>query len=216
VFAQLKVIVDLVTVGVTDAWSFKAKRDRRRAVLRMLETYFLLKDCLDDGSALISEAGSDPVATINAMSGTQAVAVTRRWDCTLRKQGLRLRRLEEYVFAQDHLAVVAPEVQERISQAIGSKFDRVTNLHAIGAALLFYNMLPVAETPPEKASYIVVMAGERRDIISLPRIKREVRALAEALNGYREVIEKLVPKEEVVQLSSRARQATRFKEASDS
>lgn len=208
VFAQLKVIVDLVRMGVTDAWSLKTKRDRRRAVLRMLETYFLLKDCLDDGRNLILEAGSNPLATINSISASQAKPVIERWDCTLRKQGIRLQRLHDYLLCQDHLSVVAPDVQDRINRAIGSKFNRVTNLQAIGASLFFYNMFPVVETPAEKAQYIVMMAGGQRDAISLPRIKREVRALAEALDKYRAVVEKLVPKEDIVKLSSQARQAT--------
>jgi hypothetical protein len=210
VFAQLKVLVGILTTGVADISSLKTKLDRRKAVLRMLETYFLLKDCADDGSALIFEAGPNPVATITALHGDIASETLERWNRTLRKQGIRLHRLSEYISNQDHLGVVAPEVQEQIDKAIGSKWDRVTTLAGIGAALIIPLMFPVAESPKEKAEMIVVMAGGRRDAIDIRRIKREVKALSDALTEYRGVIESLVLKEEIVKLSSVARKATQF------
>ena len=209
-FAQLKVVVGLMTTGITEISSLKSKIDRRNAVLRMLETYFLLKDCADDGSALILEAGSDPVAKVTALDADIAGYTIERWDATLRKQGQRLHILGGYIFNQDHLAVVAPDVQEQINRAIGSKFDRVTTLQGIGAALVFNVMFPIAETPAEKATLVVVMAGERKNAIDMRRIKREVKALSAALTRYRAVIESLVTKEEIVKLSKQARKATRF------
>ena len=209
-FAQLKVIVDLLTTGVTDAWSLKTKLERKHAVLRILETYFLLKDCVDEGLALITEAGSNPGAALCGMSQEVAQETIMRWDLTLRKQGLRLYRLQGHIYGQDHLTIVAPDVQELIGKAIGSKFDRVVNLQRIGASLFFYQAFPVAETPDEKAGYISVMAGSRNNHISLPRIKREVRALREGLDQYRQVVEKLVSHDEIVKLSEQARKATRF------
>lgn len=204
--------MDLLATGVTDASSYKSKRDRRKAVLAMLETFFLLKDCLDDGSALILEAGPDPVAAIQSMDAELRQATIKRWDYVLRKQGVRLQRLQENIFRQDHLAVVAPEIQEQINKAIGDKFDRVTNLAKIGAALVFYVMFPIAETPEEKAEYVTVMAGGKSKAINLPRIRKEVDGLAKALKNYRAVIEKLISAEEIVRLSKRAREATLFTE----
>jgi hypothetical protein len=176
----------------------------------MLETYFLLKDCADDGSALILEAGSNPIATITALDGDIAVETVKRWDRTLRKQGMRLYRLAEYILNQDHLAVVAPDVQDQIEKAIGSKWNRMTTLAGIGAALVIPLMFPVAESPKEKAEMVVVMAGGRRNAIDMQRIKREVKALTDALTKYRGVIESLVSKEEIVKLSSVARKTTQF------
>jgi len=210
VFAQLKVLVSIMTTGVADISSLKTKLDRRKAVLRMLETYFLLKDCADDGSALILEAGSNPIATITALDGDIAVETVKRWDRTLRKQGMRLYRLAEYILNQDHLAVVAPDVQDQIEKAIGSKWNRMTTLAGIGAALVIPLMFPVAESPKEKAEMVVVMAGGRRNAIDMQRIKREVKALTDALTKYRGVIESLVSKEEIVKLSSVARKTTQF------
>ena len=210
-FAHLKVIVDLVSVGVTDAWSLKSKRDRQKAVLRMLESYFLLKDCLDDGAALILEAGHCPVTTLHSMSAEEASTAITRWDRVLRMQGNRLYMLKDYLLGQDHLAVIAPDVQAEVAKAVGSKFDSVTTLEGIGASLVFYIMFPIAETPEEKADYIVTMAGSRKDIINIPKIKREVKALGKSLDSYRRVIEKLVSNEEIVKRSRRARETTRFK-----
>ena len=209
-FAQLKVVVDLLTTGVTDAWSIKTKLERKHAVLRMLETYFLLKDCVDEGSALIAEAGSDPVKTLSGLSQEVAQETVTRWDVVLRKQGSRLYSLQGYIYGQDHLTIVAPNVQELIGKAIGSKFDRVVNLQGIGAALFFYQVFPLAANLAEKASYISLMAGSRNKHISLSRIKKEVRALREGLNQYRVVIEKLVSHDEIVKLSEQARKKTRY------
>jgi len=215
-FGQIKVIVDLISGGLKDGWSFKDKVQRRTDVLRMLETYFLLKDCLDEGRALIEEAGSKPVETIRNMPDLQAEVVVRRWDYVIRRQGRRLVMLQGYLIGQDHLTVINPDLQKRIIQAIGDKFDRVTTLYGIGAALLFYSMFPLAESHEEKAQYVIFMSGSsRRDTISMPRIKREIKSLSEALEQYREAINKLITSEEMVRLSKEARKKTRFRADSE-
>ena len=215
-FGQIKVIVDLILVGLKDGWSFKDKVQRRADVLRMLETYFMLKDCVDEGGALIEEAGSKPVEKIRNMPAAQAEAVVRRWDYILRKQGRRLAMLQGYLIGQNHLAVINPDLENRIIQAIGNKFDRITTLYGIGAALVFYSMFPLAESPEEKAKYVIYMSGSsRRGTISMPRIKREVKSLSEALEQYREAINKLISSEEMVRLSREARKNTLFKPLSE-
>jgi hypothetical protein len=215
-FGQIKVIVDLISVGLKDGWSLKGKVQRRADVLRMLETYFLLKDCLDEGCALIEEAGSKPVEKIRNMPDLQAEAVVRRWDYILRRQGRRLAILQGHLIGQDHLTVINPDLQKRILQAIGDKFDQVTTLYGIGAALLFYSIFPLAESREEKAQYVVYMSGSsRRNTISIPRIKREVKSLSESLEQYREAINKLISSEEMVRLSKEARTNTLFKPVSE-
>ncbi len=209
-FGQIKAIVDLISFGLKDGWSFKDKVQRRAEVLRMLETYFLLKDCLDEGYALIEEAGPRPVEKLRNMSDVEAKAWVRCCDYILQKQSRRLAILQKYLIGQDHLTVINPELQEKIIQAVGSKFDRVTTLHEIGAALLFYSMFPLAESPEEKVRYIIVMSGSRRDTIPLPKVRREVKSLSEALEQYRQVIDRLITREELVSLSKNARKRTLF------
>jgi len=212
VFAQIKVIIDLISFGLKDGWSFKTKAQRRSDVLKILETYFLLKDCLEEGAALIAEAGPQPVQKIRKLPGSDARDLVTKWDCILRKQGHRLALLQEYFIGQDHLAVINPELQDRIVQAIGNKFDRVATLQGIGAALIFYNMFPLADSPEEKARYVAVMSGSRRDTISMPRIKREIKDMSDALTRYRVVIDQLVTSDELVELSKLARKKTLFRE----
>ena len=214
-FAELKLIVDLVTTGVTDLCTLKSKGDRHKLVLRMLEAYFLLKDCLDEGAALVSEAGADPVATLKSMSADKAGATIERWDHILRKQGIRLNRLRDYFLSQDHLTVVAPDLQAQVVKAVGSKVSRVTTIFGIGASLFFYSKFPLAVTPDEKAQYVLVMAGTSRAVINMPKIKREIATLAESLRKYRTVIDRLLTNEEIVKLSKRARESTRFRERLD-
>lgn len=212
-FGQLKPIVDLLSSGVTDVLSAMTKLQRRRAVLLMLETHFLLKDCMEEGTALVAEAGPNPISTISAMSVQESIATTEGWEITLKKQAIRLRMLQDRIFAQDHLSIVAPQVQKSIDKAIGSKFDRVVTIESIGAALLIQTMFGLAKTPQARAELVIAMVGARKDKINVTKIKKEVAALGESLESYRGVIEKLVTSEEIVRLSSRARKSTQFQPA---
>jgi hypothetical protein len=54
---------------------------------------------------------------------------------------------------------------------------------------------------------------ESDQVVSMPRIKRELTDLSEALNQYRALIEKLVTDEELVELSKVARKKTQFHES---
>lgn len=209
-FAQLKPVVDLLSTGATHVSSVNTRLQRRKAVLRMLEAYFLLKDCMDEGMALVAEAGPNPVLTISAMSDEDAIATGERWNLVLRKQAVRLNMLQDRIFAQDHLSIIAPEVQAAIDKAVGSKFDRVTTLARIGAGLVLQAMFGFAKTPQERAGHVIAMTGAKKDKINMRKIKKEVAALSTSLDAYRGVIEKLVSTEEIVRLSKQARKATRF------
>jgi len=209
-FAQLKGIVDLIRSGVSDFRSFQTVRAREEAVLDVLRVYFLLKDCVDDGEKIIAEAQPNPVEKIAQMEPELALTTIEKWDATIRKQGIRLYQLQGVLLGQDHIAIINPALQERISEAIGYKMDRAVTLHGIGAALFFKNMFPVANTAEEKAHYIFVMAGEEEGSLNMPRICAEIESLRQSLDQYRGVVERLVSNAELLQLSQRARQETRL------
>jgi len=209
-FAQIKGVVDLIRSGVSDFRNFKTSKEREEAVLDLLRVYFLLKDCVDDGEKLVSEAQPNPVEKITGMDAASALATIERWDATIRKQGSRLYRLQSGLLGQDHIAVINPALQERLSEVIGYKMDRTITLHGIGSALFFKNMFPVANTNEEKARYISVMAGEEEDSLNMLRIGTEIESLRESLNQYRSVVERMVSSAELLQLSTRARQETQF------
>lgn len=174
--------------------------------------YFTLKDCVDDGEKLVADADPDPVGKISSMKPDDAITMLKRWDATIRKQGIRLFHLQGAVLGQDHLTVINPKLQERIGEVIGCKMDRTVTLHGIGAALFFRAAFPIADTNEEKARYIAVMAGEEDSSLNMPRIREEIATLRESLDQFRLVVERLVSDTELLQLSQRARTETRFAE----
>lgn len=157
---------------------------------------------------LVAEAEPDPVEKISSMEPDDAIATLERWDATIRKQGIRLYQLQGAIFGQDHLAVINPELQERVSEVIGYKMDRTVTLHGIGSALFFRAAFPTENTTKEKARYIAVMAGEEDDSLNMLRIREEITMLRDSLNQYRLVVERLVSDAELLQLSQRARKET--------
>jgi len=211
-FSELKSVVDLIRLGITEFRKFRSDQERKEIVLGVLKAYFLLKDCVDDGERLIKEAGTDPVGKINSMEPAEAIATLTRCDLILRKQGRRLYDLQGYIFGQDHLAVINPNLQDQISKVIGYKMDRAVTLHGIGAGLFFRNMFPIGETNEEKARLVALMAGAENDLLDLEKITAEVATLREALEEYRLVVERIVTSEELLSLSGKARQETQFKD----
>ena len=211
-FSQLKGVIDLMTLGIKEFRRFKSNKERKETILRVLEAYFFLKDCVDDGEELVREVGTDPVELIKRMEPTEAIATLERWDYVLRKQGLRLYWLQGYIFGQDHLAVINPKLQERISKVIGGKMGRTVTLYSIGAGLYFRNLFPIRETDKEKAELVALMAGAKKDgILNLEKIDAELAALRVSLDEYRAVVECLVASEELLALSTQAREKTKFK-----
>lgn len=211
-FAQLKTIIDLVRAGVSDFKSFQAKERRKEVVLELLRVYFVLKDCVDDGESLIAEAQPNPISTISKMPPEEALSTLTRWDKVIRHQGIRLAYLENAFLGQHHLAVINPELEERIKALIGYKLDRTVTLHNIGATLYFKNIFPKIETAEEKARYVSIMAGELGDALDMSRITTEIKEFREALNNYRTIVERMVSNEELLVLSERARLDTQSSE----
>ena len=208
-FSQLKSVVDLVRSGVSEFSKFQSNRERKEIVLNILKVYFFLKDCIDDGERLITDAGNDPVGKINSMESDEAIRILTVWDGILRKQGIRLYALQGYIFGQDHLAIINPELQERISEVIGYKMDRTVTLHGIGATLFLRNMFPIENTNEEKARLVALMAGvEAEGSLDLEKINSEVAALRTSLAEYRTVLERFISDEELLSLSKRARKET--------
>lgn len=212
-FEHLKSVVDVIRSGVADFRKFKTNKEREEALLSVLKVYFLLKDCVDEGEALIHDAGPNPVSKISAMEASVALSTLERWDAIIRRQGIRLYTLKNYVFRQDHLAVTNPVLQSKISEIIGYKMDRAVTLHGIGSALLFRSFLPVENTNEEKARYVSIMAGAEGDTLDMMKVQNEIASLREALDQYRLVVERLVPDKELLALSGRAREETMFRGA---
>jgi hypothetical protein len=141
-FSQIKPIVDILLNGFKSIREFKSQFDREKSIEDMLRFYFLLKDCVDDGEALIMEAGSNPAAKLKSMT-TDVVATTiARWDTTLRLQGIRLAALQDHLRGQDQLAMLNPTLERDLQEAIGSKMDQTVTLAGIGSALYIRCVVP--------------------------------------------------------------------------
>lgn len=207
-FGELTRLVDLIRSLISDLRKNHSENERNEAILELLKVYFLFKDCVDEGEALVLEAGSDPVSKIKLMNAEEALLTMERWDAIIRRQGFRLHSLQGYLLGQHHLTVINPELQEKIRAVIGSKMERAVSLHGIGAALFFKNMFPIANSNEEKAKYIAIMAGEENDSLNIPRINLEINKLRESLEQYRAILLTLTSSEEILRLSAKARLET--------
>jgi hypothetical protein len=207
-FSQIKGIVDLLTSGFKTLRDFKSEADRERSIVDLLRLYFLLQEVVNNGEDLIVQAGSNPEAKIAALSDELALALVKKWDLQLRQQASRLYEIQRLLFAQDSLAVLNPELLKTLDKALGNKMNRAVSLHGIGAALVIRCMFPLNETPVQIASLISTMAGERKAKINLGRIRVEVLNLRESLEQYREHVNSLATKSEIMKLSKRAKQST--------
>lgn len=206
-FSQLKQVVDVVRSAIEGIGKFKDKEERRSAVIDVLKVYFILKDCVDDGENLISDANGDPSGKIKSLDSLDAALTAKKWDKVLKKQGVRLYTLQDYLIGQHHLSVISPALVEKIHEIIGYKMDRVVTLHGIGAGLYFNAILPVNETPEEKAALVEVMAGAEEDgTLDMVKIGKEIEELRFALSQYRLIVERLLSDEELLSLSKTARE----------
>ena len=207
-FGELISLVDLLRGGAVDASAKKAAAKRREAVLPLLETYFMLKDLVDEGAALVTDAGPQPVEKIRTLSAHDAETTLAAWDVALKRQAFRMRAVSQLIFGQEFLEVVSPELREKLYAVVGSKFSRATSLHGIGAALFFRAIFPVEKSDLDRARYIAVMAGENGEILNMEKAKEEISQLREGLETYRAVVMKLASADEVMSLSAEARQRT--------
>jgi len=207
-FGELISLIDLLRNGAVDASAKKATAKRREAVLPMLETYFLLKDLVDEGAVLVTDAGPRPIEKIQSLSSRDAEVTLAAWDVALRRQAFRMRLVSQLIFGQEYLEVVSPELREKIDAAVGSKFSRATSLYGIGAALFFRAIFPIEESELDRARYIAIMAGESGEILNIEKAKEEISQLREGLETYRAVVMKLASADEVMSLSAEARKRT--------
>lgn len=204
-FSPLKDIVDLIRAAIADYRHFQSDKMRRESVLEILKVYYLLMDCVDEGLKLLSDAGSDPLEKLKAMDDPLRNGTLRSWNAALGRQTWRLDKLRDMILGQDHLTVIDPALQRRISQIVGSKMDGVINLQTIGAQLFFSNMFQSRKTSEAMARDVTMMAGQPGDTLSLVKAESEISELREALNDYRCVTRDLVSNDELLRLSRQAR-----------
>ena len=209
-FADLKLIVDLIRSCVSGFRMYKSVKGGEKVILDLLQTYFLMKDCVEEGKQLIDEAGPDPVQRIKSMDEISAASTLNRWEVILLRQSRRLRALQGLVIGQNHLAVIDPDTQTRIKEIVGYKLERTNCLHSIGAALFFRFVFPIASSVENRANYVSVMVGSQSELLDLGRIQQEMCDLSESLDDFRVVVERLLSDDEIMRFSDEARKKTSF------
>ena len=91
--------------------------------------------------------------------------------------------------------------------------DRAVTLHRIGATLFFRNMFPIEETNEEKARLVALIAGAEEDgTIDIGACLQEIDRLNQALEDYRNLVNELASKEELLLLSKQARSETKYEQ----
>ena len=209
-FADLKNIVELIDFCTSRFQMYKSAKKREKLILDLLQTYFLIKDCVDEGKQLLGEAGPDPVRLIESMDDASAASTLERWEVTLFQQIRRLDALQELVMGQNHLAVIDPDTQTKIKEIVGYKLDRTISLHGIGAALFIRFMLPVAESAEDRAGYVSLMFGSQSALLDVQRIEQEIADLHDSLGNFRIVVERLLSDDEIMRFSNEAKKKVSF------
>ena len=120
-FADLKHIVELLRPCISSFHMYKSEKSREKLILELLHTYFLMKDCVEEGKQLIDEAGPDPIRRIKSMDEISTGSTLKRWEVILCRQGRRLVALQEFVIGQNHLAVIDPDTQTRLKEVVGTQ-----------------------------------------------------------------------------------------------
>lgn len=209
-FADLTAISDLLRSCISGFQMYKSMKRREKLSLELLQTYFLMMDCADEGKQLIEEAGPDPIRHIKSMDEALATSTLEQWEVILLQQCRRLDALQKLVIGQNHLAVIDPDTQAKIKEVVGYKLERANSLHGIGAALVGRFMFPVANSAEDRARYVSVMFGSRSELLDVGRIEQEISDLRDSLGNFRTVVERLLSVDEIVRFADKARKKASF------
>ena len=211
-FGELVSFVDVLRSTAKDFRSRRLSAEREVVVLALLRTYFYLKDATDEGELLVEDAKPNPVDLIRALEPSEAKERLARWNIALRRQTFRLMRVSDLIYGQEFIDIVSPDLRERLYEVLGTKFNRVNSLHGIGAALFFRGWAD--SSPEEQARYVSIMAGEKRSLLHMKKIREEISALREAMEDYRLAVNQLSTTDEIVRLTAKARAETKLPDES--
>lgn len=164
-FGELVAFLDVLKSTVAEVRTKKASKEREATISALLKTYFLLKDAAEEGAALVEDAKPNPVEVIQGLDPTLAAERLTRWNMALRRQTARLLGVSDMIYRQEFMDVVSPNLRERLYDVLGTKFERATSLHGIGAALFFRGF--AVGSPEEQARYVSIMAGEEGDLLHI-------------------------------------------------
>lgn len=207
-FGELVSFIDVLRSAAGELRSRKLTKQRETIISALLSTYFYLKDATDEGEMLVEDAKPNPVKVINALDPNEAKERLARWNIVLGRQTFRLMRVSDLIYGQAFIDVVSPELREQLYEVLGSKHDRASSLHSIGASLYFRGW--VDRSLEEQARYVSIMAGEDKNLLHMKKIRAEIATLREVMEEYRLAIIQLSTSDEIVRLSANARTETKL------
>ncbi|MCP1599451.1 hypothetical protein J2S82_001408 [Aeromonas caviae] len=208
-FADLLKILNLIKASVQYLSNLRKSSDRKQALLEMLKTYFYLYDTYVDGIKLLESIDNDPVNYIKSLKDDSLKEHLKIWDQVLRRQGIRLYNTQQYITSQSYLAVINPSAVENISKIIGYKMDRLVTLHGLGASLFFRNIFPIEDTPETLANLVLqALTKQKNGLIEKESVSNELDNFKKSLDEFRIMIDVVIDKEEILELSDKARKET--------
>ena len=208
-FLELLKIINVLKNAAKDVVHLKKESDRKEAIMEMMKIYFLMQDAYDDGVKLLSSVDENPVEYIKKLNNKSVKTHLDIWGKILRRQSNRLYTVSNYISSQSYLAVYCPESQNKITEIIGNKMDRVKNLHDLGAGLFFRTVFTVTEAPEITASLVADTLSMNKELLDKNEISKELHAFNTGLNDFRSVINTLADKNEILLLSQQAREQTK-------
>lgn len=208
-FTKLTEIIQILVEGIQNGLKLKKIIDRKRFSLEMLSTYFLFLDICDDGEKLLESVESNLLEQITNISSDDLAILLKIWDTILKKQSIRLYKVQSYVCSNSYIAVFDPNAQKRIEKVIGYKGDQIVTLHGIGANLFLSSIFPLNETPKDIALKVQdVLTMNRNDLLDKNEIKNTLIELRDNLMSFHTIVEKVLTADEIVKYSNIAREQT--------
>jgi paraquat-inducible protein B len=202
-FAGLKAILEVVAKTFQIVRDFRKGREREQNIIGLLKISFYMQDIMTEGRKLLASATPDPIALISKLSPASSRRLLADWEKVLRRQQMRLMALDELIRGQNALSVINPELQNKISTLIGSKGKDASKLYTVANILTFAGFL---EEDGWQARVIKVMFNLMTDgSLDMEASQAELDDLEKALAGYRDSLDKLVGKDDIVGFTKRAR-----------
>ena len=209
-FAEIKTVIDTLKTSLGIFSAFKKQKEKDEAIGCFLKLYYMLLDVVEDGETLIREVGADPMKTIENIPEDKIESTALRWDTIVRKQAERLYSIGGWLGQTPVLAIIAPDLGEKIKEVIGTKGDRIDSLSTIGATLVVSSMFS-RDNRQDQINLIKVMYREKKDgLLDLEATKTDVKNLRESLEEFRQLCVSFLDKSDILTYSKRAREVSKI------
>lgn len=208
---MLKQILDIITVLIEASTKVKATQQNtldRKDKIELLKSYFLFQGVLDDGEKLLASAEPNPTELIKTLERNALDLRLDLWDSILRRQGVRLYKLNAFISSRSDLTVLNLRAQRNLKVIIGSKLDSVNNLFELGAGLFFRTKLYLGETTETLAELTTKsLLLDTSKPFHPDSLRTELHALSEAIEEYRLYVVSCMSNDDIRKFSNQARQA---------